>query len=242
MQVSASLRPFKMLFLSSQVQSFRTLIALFVCFALLCFAVVQQQLLLDHIIHKNPLAPAHAPAAENGHQTSTFLRKSPHQKALIKHRHHEHARSAESLGSQSTKVAVSRVSGAISPGLARHSSDDRSQPEQNQTAGPLLITKRAGPEGIDFHHYRCKGERYLANMRTSTPNPPKWSFGDLAKNGWRIRPIRISNIGTGLQQALSELRLSPAVGKTYDVKAGLENNFYNNHNVKTVRAKLYHLV
>ncbi|KAL8831349.1 MAG: hypothetical protein Q9170_005342 [Blastenia crenularia] len=135
------------------------------------------------------------------------------------HHHHQHQlRHETALGDNLSNVY---------PGKAHSLSTDETQPVGNRTTVRHSIAKRADEDddddnGIDLELYRCKGERYLANMRAATAKPPKWSFGNLAENGWKVKPGDQAGFPQMLQRALTDLHVFPPVGKHYDVKVALE--------------------
>lgn len=123
------------------------------------------------------------------------------------------------------------------PVPARHSPHDTSQQDRNRTAGYHLLTKRANPDPrADSNHYLCKGQRYLAeNIQAAKPNPPKWTFDDLAGNGWETKPGDLGTFGIELQRAISALGIPVEKEKNFQIDANLVNSFKNKYGAETVR-------
>ncbi|KAI4178900.1 MAG: hypothetical protein L6R41_008156, partial [Letrouitia leprolyta] len=117
--------------------------------------------------------------------------------------------------------------------MVHKSPHDLRQPERNRSTARSHLPKRADPDNrVDFEYYRCKGEKYLGNMRAATSKLPKWSFDKLAENGWKIKPGSITEFSNMLQRALTDLHVFPPDGKHYDTIAAMENEFTDHHGVK----------
>ncbi|KAL8933626.1 MAG: hypothetical protein Q9216_006284 [Gyalolechia sp. 2 TL-2023] len=188
--------------------------------ASICFAVLSILALSGSIYQQTSIQTV---AGVTDHHSLPYPLGSHHQ--LSPSRRHQHKR-RYGANQQDTYPDAYQV-------LAHSSSTGIFQPQRNPTTAPPPFNKRADPDNrIDFEFYRCKGERYLANMRTATSKPPKWAFNNLAENGWKIKPGSINTFGSMLQRALTELRIFPPVGMHYDTDATLESEFTNHHGAK----------
>ncbi|KAL8900550.1 MAG: hypothetical protein Q9207_005642 [Kuettlingeria erythrocarpa] len=157
-----------------------------------------------------------------------------HAKSSGRHGHHRFRRAAEIQDSTpiSTDTAVPDSS---TPVLARHSPHDKSEQDRNRTAEYHLLTKRANPDPrADLNHYTCKGQRYLAeNIQAAKPNPPKWTFDDLDRNGWEVEPGDLGTFGIELQRALSALGIPTEKEKSFQINANLVKSFKNKNGAET---------
>ncbi len=150
--------------------------------------------------------------------------------------HSRFRRAAEIQGSRPvyTDTAILNIS---IPALARHSPHDHSQQDRNRTVKSHLLTKRASPDPrADLNYYICKGQRYLAEIiQGAKPNPPKWNYDDLARNGWAVKPGDLGTFGIELQRALSALGIPTEKEKNFQINANLVNSFKNKNGAETVR-------
>ncbi|KAL8749434.1 MAG: hypothetical protein Q9184_006812 [Pyrenodesmia sp. 2 TL-2023] len=149
-------------------------------------------------------------------------------------RHHRVRRAAVIQGFRPSNTDTAVLDSSTSK-VARRSRHDNSQQDRNRTAEYHSLIKRANPDPrADLNYYTCKGRRYLAeNIQGARPNPPKWGFDDLGRNGWVVSPGELSTFGIELQQAISELGLPTEKEKNFQIHANLVNRFKNKDGVET---------
>ncbi|KAL8925059.1 MAG: hypothetical protein Q9208_003743 [Pyrenodesmia sp. 3 TL-2023] len=151
-----------------------------------------------------------------------------------RNKYHRARRAAVIQGSRPTNTDTA-VFGSTTSDFARRSPQDNSQQNRNQTAEYHVLTRRANPDPrADLNYYTCKGRRYLAeNIQGARPNPPKWGFDDLERNGWVVSPGEITTFGIELQQAIFELDIPIEKEKNLQIHANLVNRFRNKNGVET---------
>lgn len=100
------------------------------------------------------------------------------------------------------------------------------QPGFNVTVAPSSLKKRAPL--ANFKNYVCKGQTYLANMQKAASKPPRFSYADLARNGWIAEPMELySDLAPTIQHVFEQLRIPLAEEQNRVIDCVLEKTFKN---------------
>lgn len=103
----------------------------------------------------------------------------------------------------------------------------------SQTNGTTsYIEKRAEP--IDFEFYRCKGEQALSRIRNAKAEDPKFSYDDLASNGWVMDENEPFKLPQAVLDAMKGINAPTTEDKNPRVRARLLNSFRNYLGQETV--------